>query len=273
MNIRLVISDLDGTLLNDEKEVHPEFWEVYDELKAKGILFAIASGRQLYTMEEQFARIKDEIYFIGENGSIMKKRDDILHIDSLDKEDANKFIRLARTIPGVKAIVAAKNSAYIEGRDEPFYSRAKRFCHRLEVVDDLTQIDDVILKISIDDPQGPEGNSYPYFKEFESQFKIVISGPEWLDIASPTSSKGAAISLLKEKLGIKKDEVMVFGDYPNDLEMMDMGLHSYAMKNSHPQILAVSKYVTELDNNENGVVETLKKVLLQKKDVCPQEMV
>jgi len=273
MNIKLVISDLDGTLLNDNKEINPEFWGIYEALKAKGILFSVASGRQLYTMEQQFERIKKEIFFIAENGTIMKKGDEVLHIDALEREEANQLIRLAREIPDVNPILCGVKSAYVESTEEPFFALASKFYLNLRVVDDLTKVDDVILKLAVADSQDPETNSYKYFKKYDSQYKIAISGPDWIDIASFTASKGAAIALMKNKLDIKKEEIMVFGDFPNDLEMMQMGSHSYAMKNAHPEILKVARHITEKDNNANGVVETIKKVLLQDQNVLQQQYV
>lgn len=262
MNIKLVISDLDGTLLNDDKEVNPDFWEVYEALKEKGIMFSVASGRQLYTMEQQFNRIKGEIFFIAENGAIIKKGDEVVHQDALAREEANELVRLARKVPDVNPILCGVKSAYIETTNEPFFSIAKKFYHSLNVVEDLTMVDDVVLKLAIADSQDPVDNSYKYFKKYDSQYKIAISGPDWIDIASFTANKGSAIALIKKKLGIKNEEIMVFGDFPNDFEMMHMGLHSYAMKNAHPEILKIARHITEKDNNENGVIETIKNVLL-----------
>lgn len=267
MNIKLIITDLDGTLLNDNKEINPEFWRVHEELQKRGVLFSIASGRQLYTMEQQFERIKQQTYFIAENGTIMKKGDEILHTNPLSKDDVDQLVRLSREVPKINPIVCGVNSAYIENTEEPFYAQAKKYYFKLEVVDDLTQVDDTVLKIAIADPLPPETHSYLHFKKYESKYKISVSGPDWMDIASSGSSKGAAISMLKKDLGIKHDEIMIFGDFPNDLEMMSMGAYSYAMKNAHPQILAAAKFVTEKDNNENGVVETIKTVLLQSSKV------
>ena len=124
MNIRLVISDLDGTLLNDDKEINPEFWGVYEALKERGIMFSVASGRQLYTMEQQFERIKGEIFFVAENGAIIKKGDEVVHQDALGREEANELVRLAREIPDANPILCGVKSAYIESTQEPFFTLA-----------------------------------------------------------------------------------------------------------------------------------------------------
>ena len=56
--VKLIITDMDGTLLSDKKEIHPSFWETHRQLVERGIIFAVASGRQIYTLEDQFASIK-----------------------------------------------------------------------------------------------------------------------------------------------------------------------------------------------------------------------
>ena len=53
---------------------------------------------------------------------------------------------------------------------------------------------------------------------------------------------------------------MAFGDFLNDYEMMEVAGHSYAMKNAHPEIKKISRYITEFDNDNNGVVDTIQKV-------------
>ena len=68
-DIRLIVADMDGTLLDDEKQMHDQFWPLIDELHRRGILFSPASGRQYYTLLREFADIADEMVFIAENGS------------------------------------------------------------------------------------------------------------------------------------------------------------------------------------------------------------
>ena len=65
--IKFIATDMDGTLLNSKKELSPEFYDVFEELKKRNILFAAASGRQYYTLAKEFNDIKDDMLFIAEN--------------------------------------------------------------------------------------------------------------------------------------------------------------------------------------------------------------
>ena len=73
-------------------------------------------------------------------------------------------------------------------------------------------------------------------------------------------NKGLAIKKIQEKLGIKHEETMVFGDYLNDLEMMDSAYHSYAMDNAHDDLKKVARFIAK-SNDECGVVQAIKESL------------
>lgn len=261
MDIKLLITDLDGTFLNDQKEINPEFWSIYEQLRTKGITFVVATGRQLSTIVGQFEQIKNEVIFIAENGSIVKKGGKIIHIDALNRNDVNNFIEVARTIDGVNIVMCAEETAYIESTEENFLAKTKMYYHHLTVVDDLTKVDDTILKIALQDAKKTELNSYPILKKYEEDFRIAMSGSDWIDITTFSSTKGNAVGMIKQMLNINSSQLMVFGDYLNDYEMMLEGNHSFAMKNAHPKIKEIAKHITKNDNNNNGVIETLKEFL------------
>ncbi|TVQ15828.1 MAG: HAD family phosphatase [Bacteroidetes bacterium] len=258
--IRLIATDMDGTLLDDNKQIHPSYWEVHQRLTAQGVLFMAASGRQYYNLLEQFDRIKDEIVFLAENGTFVKYKGEELLVNKLPLENARHFIEKGRGVPDTDLILCGKNSAYVESRHEPFIKDASKYYRRLEVVDDLTKIEDTVLKVTLWDHKNAEFNAYPHFKSYEDDFKIAVAGDVWLDITHKTASKGTAIERIQERFGISPDETLIFGDYLNDLDMMGVGYHSYAMKNAHPKIIEISRFVTRFDNNHNGVVETIKEL-------------
>lgn len=257
MDIKLVITDLDGTLLDAKKEIHPDFWPVHRQLTDKGILFAVASGRQLSSLESTFTTIGNDTLFIAENGTIVRYKGEVIHENALEMAAASLFIHTGRCIEGAEIVLCGKDAAYVECTEKQFLEEVSKYYNRLQIVDDLTLVNDTILKVAIYDFYGAETNSYGHFKIYENDYKVAVSGPEWLDLTHPTANKGTAIEKVQEKLGISKEETMAFGDFLNDLEMMAAAGHSYAMKNAHPDILKASRFITQFDNNENGVVQTI----------------
>lgn len=265
--IKLIVTDMDGTLLNDEHELHPDFWMIEERLHEQGIRFAVASGRQYYNLLDRFEKLRDRMIFFAENGTHVMHNGVELYINKLDTKAAHNFVQIGRKIPGVHLVLCCKNTAYVESRDEDFISEIKKYYERLEYVEDLTNIENDILKVTICDWEGVENNSYLAFKQFRNDYKIAIAARIFLDITSFTANKGTAIKEVQKKLGINPGETLVFGDYLNDLEMVQNAGNSYAMKNAHPEIIKASGFITKWDNNDNGVLETIRELGLVPSEV------
>jgi Cof subfamily protein (haloacid dehalogenase superfamily) len=264
-DIRLVVTDMDGTLLNDEKRLHDDFWPLVEQLRGRGILFSPASGRQYYTLEREFADLAQEMVFIAENGSIVMRGGHEISSDCLIRDDALRVVHTLRAAAadGIDGgiIVCGKQSAYIERSDPAFFDQVDRYYARLQIVDDLTNvIDDDVLKVAVYDFGSAEHGTLPYLKEFAGSHKVVVSSEHWLDVNTRTANKGRAVTALQNALGIAPAQTMVFGDFLNDLEMMDTADYAFAMHNAHPLLHERAKFVAP-SNNENGVVRTIASVL------------
>lgn len=258
--IKLIATDMDGTLLKSNNEIQDGFYDVFHKLKEKDIIFAAASGRQYYNLLEKFKGLDNNMMFIAENGTFVVYRGEELIVNSLDKEIALELIKVGRTIENSYIILCGKNSAYIESRDERLIEQTEKYYARYEVVEDLTKVEDDILKVTICDFSGSEGNSNKYFDDYRDKAQICVSGEIWLDMMAKGVNKGLAIKKIQEKLGIKHEETMVFGDYLNDLEMMDSAYHSYAMDNAHDDLKKVARFIAK-SNDECGVVQAIKESL------------
>lgn len=259
--IKLIVADMDGTLLNDNNEINEEFWEVHKKLNKKGIIFAVGSGRQYHNLKKRFSSIKDDILFIAENGTYVVYQDKELYINTILKDDIKRVLKIAREIKSCQVVLCGKKSAYTEAKDEEFLIEMKKYYSELEQVENLEEVEDDIMKLAFCDLLGSEENSFNYYKDFDSNFKIVISGKLWLDVMKADANKGKAVEMVQQKLGISYDETMVFGDYLNDLEMMNTGKYSFAMANAHEVLKKNSNYLAE-SNNDNGVVKAIKKYAL-----------
>ena len=260
--IKLVVSDMDGTLLDDNKVLHEDFWDIFYKLKGKGIYFVPASGRQYFNIYEYFKRIEEGLIILAENGSYIVEDGKEFYSKCLKKEDALELIEASRKIPTAHVVFCGKKKAYVESNDPEFIKEIEKYYTRYEIVDDITKVDDEALKITICDLTGVEENSYPYVEKYNKDFKVAISGFIWIDLTHKESNKGIGLQVLQEKLGITKDETMVFGDYLNDYELMQQGKYSFAMENAHPELKKVAKY-NGGDNNNSGVMKSIRKYILE----------
>lgn len=258
--IKLIAADMDGTLLNSANEIQEGFYEVFEELRERKIIFAAASGRQYYNLLERFKGIDEHMMFIAENGTFVVYKGKELIVNPLDINLAREIIKKVRNIDNTYAILCGKNSAYIESNDERILEQTNKYYSRNKIVEDLTKVEDEILKVAICDFNGAEHNSSTYFNDLKDKTQIAVSGHLWLDIMAKGVNKGVAIKEIQEALGIKYEETMVFGDYLNDLEMMSSAYHSYAMENAHEDLKKAARFIAK-SNDDNGVVHAIKKVL------------
>ena len=254
--IKFIATDMDGTLLNSKKELSPEFYDVFEELKKRDILFAAASGRQYYTLAKEFNDIKDDMLFIAENGTFVVYKGKELVVNGLDRELANELIRIGRTIENADVVLCGKNSAYVESSDERFLGEVRKYYERCEIVDDLEKVDDTVLKVTMCDFNGSEENSNKYFDKYRDELQVRIFHHYFQHRLNFFHIKE-----IQDLLGIDFKETMVFGDYLNDLEMMESAYHSYAMENAHEDLKKVSRFITHKNNDEDGVMHQIKEVI------------
>lgn len=258
--IRLVATDMDGTLLNSKHEIHDSFFPVFKKLKDHGVIFVAASGRQYFNLAKTLEAVKDEVIFAAENGSYVVFRDEEIHIQAMDPEIAGELILISRNIADTYPIICGKKKAYVENDEPEFINHLKLYFERYEVVENLLEIrDDQFLKFTLCDLAGSEINSYPHYKKYESALQVKVSGPIWLDISHKKANKGRAMEVLQEKFNVTASQTMVFGDYLNDLEMLEKAHYSYAMANAHPDIKKIARFIAK-SNDENGVVEILSEI-------------
>jgi HAD-superfamily hydrolase, subfamily IIB len=260
--IKLIASDMDGTLLNEHDKINEEFFHVLNQLKEKNILFVAASGRQYYNLLNKFSKAKNDVIYVAENGSYVVFEEEELYSIKLDRAIAKSLVELGRQIEDCEIIVCGKKSAYIEKNYKKFIIEVEKYYLKYEIVSSLDEITDDILKVTICDFKGASENSNKVFKSaYGDKLQITISGEIWLDIINSQANKGVAIKFLQEKFNVKPEETMVFGDYFNDIEMFNSAYYSYAMENAPSEVKKHSRFIAK-SNRDNGVLEVIKDKIL-----------
>lgn len=259
--VRLVVSDMDGTLLNHDGKVSDRFFNQFEELKKHNIHFVAASGRQYQSIINKLFPIKDDISIIGENGSIMQYNDKVEILLTLQNIEILEVISLLRTIKNSHIVLCGINAAYVESDDSKFLEVLNEYYTSYKVVADLTDsIDDEFLKIAIYHFKSSEDHILPYVKHWESQMQVTVSGQNWLDISNIDANKAYALALIQNRLKISAAETLAFGDYNNDLKMLELADFSYAMENAHQNVKEVARYQTH-SNSAFGVELILEQLI------------
>jgi Cof subfamily protein (haloacid dehalogenase superfamily) len=264
-NIKMIVSDMDGTLLNSKEQVSHLFFEQFNKLQELGIHFVAASGRQYNSIAQKLHPIKNLITIVGENGGVIKRENKTLLLQTFDPQKVVELIPALRNINNTSIILCGEDTAFIESEDQNFISMFQEYYSAHEIVKDLTTIPHKtpIIKIALYHPVSSEQFIYPSVKKFEETFLLKISGKNWLDISNPTSNKGTAIQFLQKEMNITPEQTMVFGDYLNDLEMLEAAYYSYAMKNAHENVKKTARFITE-SNTNLGVEKIIQQVIKAK---------
>lgn len=256
--IKLIATDMDGTLLNSKKEMHPDTLHIINKLIDKGYYFVIASGRQYFNLYNRF--LNDRIIYVSENGGFVVYKGEMIYFKKMDKPILQKVYDVIKKIDNTYMIVSGSQSSYCFPVEENIMEKFKLYYSKIQIIHSLEEIDDEICKIAILNMDGTEKNVYPFVKQFDKDFNVTVSSFEWLDIMDKHLNKGEALDFLKNQFGITSDEVMIFGDYLNDLEMYGQATHTYAMQNAHPEILKLAKHIAK-SNDDFGVIEVLKTLI------------
>jgi len=258
--IKLVVSDMDGTLLNSSHEVSPLFFELFREMKRKDILFAAASGRQYSSIQEKLNPIKDDIIIIAENGGFAMHKGKEIVSTPLHREIRNRVLSVLEGVVDIYPVLCGKNKAYIQTKSPFFIGKLSEYYTDFEILDDLRNFKGEIMKIAVYHHQDSETYIYPSVRQFEDELKVKVSGENWVDLSHKDAHKGFALKKIQEEYAISPSETLVFGDYNNDLEMMALSDYSVAMENAHPNVLSAARYRT-LSNDSMGVERILQKLV------------
>ncbi len=262
-DIRLVVADMDGTLLNSRHEVSPRFFELFKELRDKGVLFAAASGRQYDSIAEKLDPISQDIAIIAENGGFAVHQGIEIVSNPLEPHQKELILEQLRDVKDIHTVLCGKYSAYLQPGSGLFLDKLKEYYTNFEILDDLLNYEGEVMKIAVYHDVSSETYIYPHVKHLEGDLLVKVSGENWVDFSKLNAHKGYALEKIQQKLAIKPEETLVFGDYNNDLEMLALSHYSFAMANAHPNVLKEARYTT-LSNDEFGVETVLEDVVRSK---------
>lgn len=280
LDIRLVVCDMDGTLLDGDSKLPEGFWEVYRLLTEHNVTFVPASGRQLATLTKMFrpadsgagdvedveggrerVSLPQTNDFIAENGNLVIHSGERVWQSVIPESIAQEVINAVRR--GVDEgrnlglVMCAADGAYVDRDDDAFLAEARKYYASLDIVPDVADVEDDFLKFAIYDFDDAESAAESVFGSLDDRYRPVVSGQHWIDVMDSSVNKGVALRRLQESLGVTREQTAVFGDYLNDHEMIAEGQYSFAMENAHPTIMEEANYCAPA-NTEAGVVQVLR---------------
>ncbi|MBT9777260.1 Cof-type HAD-IIB family hydrolase [Clostridium sp. MCC353] len=263
--IKLIVSDIDGTLLEDGGNViNPEVFDTILKLRGQGIQFAAASGRQWASIEQVFYPVKEKIFYLSDNGAYIGCHGRNLFLNTLDRQIVLDMVRDIREREDLEVMVSGPDVVYMETKDRDFVDwMVNGYKFRVKTVEDLTKVEDQFIKVAVYKKEAVEAATADLREKYKDKLKMTISGDMWMDCMANGINKGEAVKLLQESLEILPEETMAFGDQLNDIEMLKRAYYSFAIGNARPEVKKAARFQADTNVND-GVLKILKLLVTEK---------
>lgn len=269
MSIKLVAVDIDGTLVNSQREITPQVYEAVQEAKAAGVKVVITTGRPIAGVTKLLADLKlneADNYVITFNGGLVQETSTGQELvkETLTYADYLEIEHLARKL-GVHMHAITKDGIYTANRNIGKYTVHEATLVNMPIFyrtpEEMT--DKEIVKIMfIDEPEVLDAAIAQIPASFADKYTLVKSQPFYLEVVNKAVSKGNAIRHLAEKLGITMADTMAIGDEENDRAMLEVVGHPVVMANGNPELKKIAKHITK-SNDESGVAYAIREWVLK----------
>jgi Cof subfamily protein (haloacid dehalogenase superfamily) len=262
--IKLVLADVDGTLVTHEKVLTEKARQAIGRLGQAGILFALTSGRPPRGMQTLIEALNINTVVAGFNGGVYTtpKLDPIVRRD-LPKEAAVRSIELIREYQLVPWLYT-DTIWYVQDPTGPHVDReSKTVGFGPEVTADYGEYVRETAKIVgvSDDLEAVAACEKKVRGELGDHVSAARSQPYYLDITHPAANKGSVVDFLSAVYLIPRPGIATLGDMPNDMLMFDRSGMSIAMGNASKEVQAAANFVTD-SNEEEGFAHALDKFIL-----------
>lgn len=140
MTIKLIASDMDHTLLTESGQLPPNFIPTIQQLHAKGVQFAAASGRPMYTLKQMFPELADTMVYVSDNGGAIGYQGETLFKSLLPLADYQRMVQFVNQTPDGIGVICGMDAAYVETQYRDYDATLRQFYANIEYVPDLTQV-------------------------------------------------------------------------------------------------------------------------------------
>lgn len=238
LNIKMICSDLDGTILTySQTQLSDRLLRQIEELNKKGILFVPTSGRQITSMLKLFAPVTNCCRYICSNGAVLcDSSGQVMETEAMPREVAWEIAHdfLNRTDGRGEVNLAGTNCCHLLSKDLGMVDRMRFIGNHYKLIDRPERVTEDVVKVSVFLPDGAD-RYIDRFQEKWKDYNPAIAGPFWID--TTVASKGSGVKRLCEMLHIDLKDVAAFGDNYNDVSMLDVVGHPYIMTSAAEQLL------------------------------------
>ena len=250
MSVRVIIMDVDGTLMNSQKELSPKTKETLIRAEKAGAILILASGKPTSGLLDLAKELEMEALSVEEGKAVLE------HMKSFDKVrpmiDKGEYMYVNNVYDNM-----------IQWNGAPFdviqyESRGGKF--KLCEVDDLAEFVDFELNkiLTTSDPEYLQEHYQEMMEPFKDKLSCMFTGPFYFEFTAQGIDKAKALDTVLIPMGYKKEEMIAFGDGHNDASMGKYAGIGVAMENAVQDLKDVADEVT-LSNDEDGIAVCLHK--------------
>ncbi|KXT77174.1 Promiscuous sugar phosphatase YidA, haloacid dehalogenase-like phosphatase family [Streptococcus sp. DD10] len=263
MSIKLVAVDIDGTLVNSNRQITPEVFDAVQAAKQSGVKIVIATGRPIAGVKSILTELKldePENYVVTFNGALVQETATGKEIikETLTYEDYLEIEYVSRQL-NVHMHAISKDGIYTANRNIGHYTVHESNLVNMDIfyrTPEEMKGKEIVKCMYVDEPEILDlaiKNLPPHFYD---NYTIVKSTPFYLEIVKKSVNKGSAILHLAAQLGISIEQTMAIGDEENDRAMLEVVGNPVVMENGNPEVKKIAKYITK-SNDESGVAHAI----------------
>ncbi len=264
MKIKLIVCDLDETLINSQGFIDKGNLEVIKNLDERGVRVVLCSGRPYVAMKKYsnlIENIRGPYYTISYNGALIHNdKGEIIYSTEVDESTVKRLIKISEE-SGITLQLYKDGVVYVNKINKYVERYIKRAVMPAKEIDDLSVIGSSYKALfNYDFCEEFNKLKNDLICEFEG-LNIFYSEPGHIEIINSLSSKGNAVKYLADILGIEREEIICIGDGYNDVSMIEYAGCGIAMANSPAEVKEKADYVSDKNHNENVLEEVYSKFI------------
>ncbi|WP_247921733.1 Cof-type HAD-IIB family hydrolase [Streptococcus sp. oral taxon 431] len=250
--IKIIFFDIDDTLRNSKNGFIPStIPTIFKQLREKEILTGIATGRGIFGVVPEIKALKPD-FFVTLNGAYIEdKKGNVVYSNKIAKDKVEDYITWTKEV-GIDYGLVGSHAAKLSRRTEMINQAIDPIYPDLEVDPDFYQKEDIYQMWTFEN----QGDDLTLPESLASTLRMVRWHEHSSDVVPISGSKAAGVAKVVDQLGLKPENVMVFGDGLNDLELFDFAGISVAMGVSHEKIKEKADYITKT-LEEDGIFDAL----------------
>jgi Cof subfamily protein (haloacid dehalogenase superfamily) len=259
--IKLIVCDMDGTLVCKDGQLPSDFALVLDAMREKGVLFAVASGRPYIALYDILNPYGEDIIYISENGAYTRYKNEIILKRTFDVDNIHYFASYFNCLEHGFLAACGLKCYYINRDNNELLDSLSSFKIRYNIVDDFTNINDDIFQLTVFFPDGVSTVAdIPLYHMFKDKYEFAITHSHWIDIYLKEINKGVGLEAVYGYFNIKPEETSVFGDFYNDIPMFLKAQHSYCLACAPDDVRAYAKHLIDSECGKS-VTKAIKEII------------